>query len=217
MIITSLGAREDINAAVHSWGGIVMHDVINNRFAKKAIEKGADGLIPVAAGAGGHAGTLSPFALMQEIREWFDGPLALSGAIATGGSWPPRRWAPTSPISAAPSSPPRKPARRGYKQASSKAAAEGHRLFQPVHRRARQLPAPSIVKAGLDPDNLPKAILRQDELRQRRQHRSQGVEGHLGLGPGHRRGQGWNRWPTGLTDWKRNTTRPAPNWPPRRG
>jgi nitronate monooxygenase len=86
IIITSLGAREDVNQAVHGWGGIVLHDVINNTFARKAIEKGADGLIPVAAGAGGHAGTKSPFALVQEIREWFDGPLALSGAIATGGA-----------------------------------------------------------------------------------------------------------------------------------
>ncbi|MEM8919454.1 MAG: nitronate monooxygenase family protein [Pseudomonadota bacterium] len=86
IIITSLGAIEDLNKAVHSWGGITLHDIINNRFANKAIEKGADGLIPVAAGAGGHAGTLSPFALMQEIREWFDGPIALSGAIGSGAS-----------------------------------------------------------------------------------------------------------------------------------
>ncbi|MEB3415062.1 nitronate monooxygenase family protein [Alteriqipengyuania sp. WL0013] len=86
MVITSLGAREEIFEAVRGWGGITMHDVINNRFARKAIEKGADGLIPVAAGAGGHAGTQSPFALMQEIREWFDGPVALSGSIANGRS-----------------------------------------------------------------------------------------------------------------------------------
>ncbi|MGM9488425.1 NAD(P)H-dependent flavin oxidoreductase [Ideonella sp. YS5] len=85
IIITSLGARTDVNDAVHSWGGVVLHDVINNSFARKAIEKGADGLIAVAAGAGGHAGTKSPFALIQEIREWFDGPLALSGAMSTGG------------------------------------------------------------------------------------------------------------------------------------
>lgn len=84
MVITSLGARVDVNQAVHSWGGVVLHDVINNSFAKKAIEKGADGLIAVAAGAGGHAGVKSPFALIQEIRQWFDGPLALSGSIATG-------------------------------------------------------------------------------------------------------------------------------------
>src|SRR5690606_22051041 len=86
LIITSLGARTDVNDAVHSYGGIVMHDVINNKFARKAVEKGADGLIAVAAGAGGHAGTTSPFALIQEIREWFDGPLALSGSIANGGA-----------------------------------------------------------------------------------------------------------------------------------
>ncbi|MBS0502563.1 MAG: nitronate monooxygenase [Proteobacteria bacterium] len=86
IVITSLGAREDLNHAVHSWGGITLHDVINDRFARKAIEKGADGLIPVAAGAGGHAGTISPFALVSEIREWFDGPVALSGAIANGHS-----------------------------------------------------------------------------------------------------------------------------------
>ncbi|WP_394787992.1 NAD(P)H-dependent flavin oxidoreductase, partial [Rhodoferax sp.] len=84
--ITSLGAREDINAAAHSYGGVVLHDIINNRFAHKAIEKGADGLVAVAAGAGGHAGVKSPFALIQEIRQWFDGPIALSGAIATGGA-----------------------------------------------------------------------------------------------------------------------------------
>ena len=86
IVITSLGARTEINDAAHSYGGVVLHDVINNAFARKAIEKGADGLIAVAAGAGGHAGVKSPFALIQEIREWFDGPLALSGAIATGGA-----------------------------------------------------------------------------------------------------------------------------------
>ena len=84
IVITSLGARADLNRAVQAWGGITMHDVIDNRFARKAVEKGADGLIAVASGAGGHAGTQSPFALVQEIRQWFDGPLALSGAIATG-------------------------------------------------------------------------------------------------------------------------------------
>jgi nitronate monooxygenase len=84
IIITSLGARADVNEAVHSYGGVVMHDIINDKFARKAIEKGADGLVAVAAGAGGHAGTTSPFALIQEIREWFDGPLALSGSIANG-------------------------------------------------------------------------------------------------------------------------------------
>jgi nitronate monooxygenase len=86
IVITSLGARTDVNDAVHGWGGVVLHDVINNTFAKKAVEKGADGLIAVAAGAGGHAGIKSPFALVQEIRDWFDGPIALSGAISTGGA-----------------------------------------------------------------------------------------------------------------------------------
>jgi len=86
IVITSLGARSDVNQAVHGWGGVVMHDIINNAFAHKAIEKGADGLIAVAAGAGGHAGVKSPFALIQEIRQWFDGPLALSGSIASGGA-----------------------------------------------------------------------------------------------------------------------------------
>ncbi|EID80824.1 MULTISPECIES: NAD(P)H-dependent flavin oxidoreductase [Rhodococcus] len=86
IVITSLGARADVNEAIHSYGGIVLHDVINNTFARKAVEKGADGLIAVAAGAGGHAGTLSPFALIQEIREWFDGPVLLSGSIAHGRS-----------------------------------------------------------------------------------------------------------------------------------
>ena len=86
IVITSLGAREDLNTTVHQWGGITLHDIINERFARKAIEKGADGLIAVAAGAGGHAGTQSPFALVQEIRQWFGGPLALSGAIAQGGA-----------------------------------------------------------------------------------------------------------------------------------
>src|SRR3546814_444716 len=84
--ITSLGAREELNQAVHDWGGITLHDVIDDRFARKAVEKGADGLIPVATGAGGHAGTQSPFALVQEIRSWFDGPVVLSGAIAHGRS-----------------------------------------------------------------------------------------------------------------------------------
>jgi nitronate monooxygenase len=86
IVITSLGARVELNDAVHGWGGITLHDVIDDRFARKAIEKGADGIIAVAAGAGGHAGRWSPFALIQEIRAWFDGPLILSGAIANGGS-----------------------------------------------------------------------------------------------------------------------------------
>ena len=112
LVITSLGARPELNQAVHGWGGLVMHDIINNRFAHKAIEKGADGLIAVAAGAGGHAGVTSPFALVQEIRQWFQGPLALSGSIATGGRcWRPGPWGPIWPTWAAPSSRRTKPAR----------------------------------------------------------------------------------------------------------
>jgi nitronate monooxygenase len=86
IVITSLGARVELNEAVHAWGGITLHDVIDDRFARKAVDKGADGIIAVAAGAGGHAGRWSPFALLQEIRRWFDGPLVLSGAIANGGA-----------------------------------------------------------------------------------------------------------------------------------
>jgi len=112
MMITSLGAREELNQAAHGWGGIVFHDVINQKFAHKAIEKGADGLILVSAGAGGHAGEISPFAFVAETRQWFDGPIALSGAIATAAPSALRGCsAPTSPISAPLSSPPRKPMR----------------------------------------------------------------------------------------------------------
>lgn len=158
-VITSLGAREDLNAAVHSWGGIVMHDVIDDRFARKAIEKGADGLIPVAAGAGGHAGSLSPFALMQEIRAWFDGPVALSGAIACGRSilaaqalgadfaYIGSPWIATTEANAV----------EAYKQA----IVDGHaadivysNYFTGVHGNYLR---PSIAAAGLDPDHLPEA------------------------------------------------------------
>lgn len=156
LIITSLGANPEVNAAVHNWGGIVLHDVIDDRFARKAIDKGADGLIAVAAGAGGHAGVQSPFALMQEIRAWFDGPLALSGAIACGASilaaqamgadfaYIGTPWIATEEANAP----------DGYKQA----IVEGHAadivysdLFTGVHGNYLR---PSIAAAGLDPDNL---------------------------------------------------------------
>ncbi|BEV00886.1 NAD(P)H-dependent flavin oxidoreductase [Novosphingobium olei] len=159
MLITSLGAREEVYSAAHRWGGIVLHDVIDDRFAHKAIEKGADGLIPVAAGAGGHAGTLSPFALMQEIRSWFDGPVALSGSIAHGRSilaaqalgadfaYIGSAWIATEEARAP----------EGYKNA----IVEGHaddivysNLFTGVHGNYLR---PSIVAAGLDPDNLPQS------------------------------------------------------------
>ncbi len=157
MVITSLGAREDVNQAVHQWGGIVLHDVINDRFARKAVEKGADGLIPVAAGAGGHAGALSPFALMQEIREWFGGLIALSGSIACGRSilaaqamgadfaYMGSPWIATEEANAV----------QGYKDAIVSGRAEDivySNLFTGVHGNYLR---PSIVAAGLDPDNLP--------------------------------------------------------------
>lgn len=156
--ITSLGAREDLNQAVHAWGGITLHDVIDDRFARKAIEKGADGLIPVAAGAGGHAGTTSPFALMQEIREWFDGPVALSGSIAHGQSILSAQamGADFAYIGSAFIATKEANAVEGYKENIVEAKASDivySDLFTGVHGNyLRQ----SIVKAGMDPDNLPK-------------------------------------------------------------
>ncbi|HET8612600.1 MAG TPA: nitronate monooxygenase family protein [Sphingomonas sp.] len=159
IVITSLGAREDVNAAVKGWGGITLHDVIDDRFARKAIEKGASGLIAVAAGAGGHAGRLSPFALVQEIREWFEGPLALSGAIATGRAvlaaqamgadlaYIGSPFIATHEAAAAPA----------YKQAIVEGRAADilyTDLFTGVHGNYLRS---SITAAGLDPDNLPKS------------------------------------------------------------
>ena len=143
IVITSLGARTDINDAVHSYGGIVLHDVINDRFARKAIEKGADGLIAVAAGAGGHAGTQSPFALVQEIRSWFDGPLLLSGAIAHGRSVLAAQaaGADLAYVGSAFLATTEANNQAEYKQMIVDSTAVRHRLQQPVHRRARQLPA----------------------------------------------------------------------------
>ncbi len=157
IIITSLGARVDVNAAIHSYGGIVLHDIINDRFARKAIEKGADGLIAVAAGAGGHAGTISPFALIQEIRQWFSGPLALSGSIATGGAvlaaeamgadfgYIGSAFIATTEARAVPE----------YKQMIVDSSASDivySSLFTGVHGNYL---APSIAKAGMDPAHLP--------------------------------------------------------------
>jgi len=158
MVITSLGAIEDLNKAVHNWGGIVLHDVINDRFARKAIEKGADGLIPVAAGAGGHAGTLSPFALMQEIRQWFDGPVALSGSIASGRSILAAQatGADFAYIGSAFIATEEANADQAYKQGIVDGTASDivySDLFTGVSGNyLRQ----SIVNAGMDPDNLPK-------------------------------------------------------------
>jgi nitronate monooxygenase len=158
VIITSLGAREDVNAAIHSYGGIVLHDVINNRFAKKAIEKGADGIIAVAAGAGGHAGTLSPFALVSEIREWFDGPLAVSGAIGNGAAvlGAEAMGGDFGYIGSAFIATTEARADERYKQAIVDGQASDivySDLFTGVSGNYLR---PSIVAAGLDPDNLPK-------------------------------------------------------------
>lgn len=155
--ITSLGAREDVNRSVHAYGGIVLHDVIDNRFARKAVEKGADGLIAVATGAGGHAGTLSPFALVHEIREWFDGPLLLSGAIGNGNAILAAQaaGADLAYIGSAFIATTEANADEGYKQmitSSSAADIVYSDLFTGVHGNyLRQ----SIVNAGLDPDALP--------------------------------------------------------------
>jgi len=159
IIITSLGAREDVNQAVHAWGGIVLHDIINNKFAHKAIEKGADGLIAVAAGAGGHAGTKSPFALIQEIRQWFDGPLALSGSIASGGAILAAQamGADFAYIGSAFIATHEARAQDAYKQAIVDSNSDDivySNLFTGVHGNYL---APSIRAAGMDPDNLPES------------------------------------------------------------
>jgi nitronate monooxygenase len=158
LIITSLGAREELNTAVHSWGGITLHDVINDRFARKAIEKGADGLIPVAAGAGGHAGVTSPFALIREIREWFDGPVALSGSIGHGASilGAQAMGADLGYMGSAFIATKEANAVQGYKQGIVDGQASDivySDLFTGVHGNYL---APSIRAAGMDPDNLAK-------------------------------------------------------------
>ena len=159
IIITSLGAREDVNQAVHAWGGIVLHDIINNKFAHKAIEKGADGLIAVAAGAGGHAGVKSPFALIQEIRQWFDGPVALSGSIASGDAVLAAQamGADFAYIGSAFIATHEARASDAYKQAIVDSNSDDivySNLFTGVHGNYL---APSIRAAGMDPDNLPES------------------------------------------------------------
>ena len=160
--ITSLGAREELNQAVHGWGGITLHDVIDDRFARKAIEKGADGMIAVAAGAGGHAGRLSPFALVQEIRQWFDGPLALSGSISTGGAVLAAQamGADFAYIGTAFIATEEARASDAYKQAIVDGSSDDivySNLFTGVHGNYL---APSIVAAGMDPTNLPQGDLK---------------------------------------------------------
>ena len=156
IVITSLGARIELNDAVHGWGGITLHDVIDDRFARKAIEKGADGLIAVAAGAGGHAGRWSPFALVHEIRKWFDGPLILSGAIATGDAVLAAQAMGAdlayigSPFIATPEANSSEEYKEGIVAASA-ADIVYTDLFTGVHGNYLRA---SIVNAGLDPDNL---------------------------------------------------------------
>jgi nitronate monooxygenase len=157
IIITSLGAREDVNAAAHSYGGVVLHDIINNKHAHKAIEKGADGLIAVAAGAGGHAGVKSPFALIQEIRQWFDGPLVLSGAIATGDAVLAAQamGADFAYIGSAFIATDEARAVLDYKNCIVESDSDDivySNLFTGVHGNYL---APSIRAAGMDPENLP--------------------------------------------------------------
>ena len=159
VVITSLGARPEVYDAVHSYGGIVLHDIINNFFAKKAIEKGADGLIAVAAGAGGHAGTLSPFALIQEIREWFDGPLALSGSISTGqavlsaiAGGADFGYIGSPFIATAEAN-----ADEEYKKAITKYYAEDIVYTDLVTGVKGNYLKPSLAAAGFDPDNLPES------------------------------------------------------------
>ena len=159
LVITSLGARTDVNEAIHAYGGVVLHDIINNAFAHKAIEKGADGLIAVAAGAGGHAGVKSPFALIQEIRQWFDGPVALSGSIATGGAVLAAQamGADFAYIGSAFIATEEARASDAYKQAIVDGDSDDvvySNLFTGVHGNYL---APSIVAAGLDPANLPQS------------------------------------------------------------
>ena len=159
IIITSLGAREDVNEAIHSYGGIVFHDVINDKFSRKAIDKGADGLIAVAAGAGGHAGTLSPFAMIQEIRQWFDGPVALSGAIATGDAVLAAQamGADLGYIGSAFIATTEARADQRYKEMIVASRADDivySNLFTGVHGNYLK---PSIIAAGMNPDALPES------------------------------------------------------------
>ncbi|MGO7181453.1 NAD(P)H-dependent flavin oxidoreductase [Rhizobium brockwellii] len=168
IVISSLGAVPEVNAAVHSYGGIVLHDIINNRHAHSAIRKGADGLIAVAAGAGGHAGTLSPFALVQEIREWFDGPLLLAGAIATGGAIlaAEAMGADMAYIGSPFIATEEARAADAYKQAIVEGAASDivySNYFTGVHGNYLK---PSIVAAGMDPDNLPLADVSKMDFEQ---------------------------------------------------
>ena len=170
ILITSLGARPELNEAAHSYGGIVLHDVINNAFAHKAIEKGADGLIAVAAGAGGHAGTISPFALIQEIRAWFAGPLALSGAIANGGAILAAQamGADLAYIGSAFIATIESNATTEYKQMIVDSGASDILYTNAITGVHGNYLKPSLVRAGLDPEHMP-----------------QGDQGKMNFGEGH--------------------------------
>ncbi len=192
IIITSLRPPIEIVEAAHSYGGVVFHDVINVKHARKAAEKGVDGLILVCAGAGGHAGTLSPFALVREVKQWFKGTILLSGAIADGWgiasalalgadlAYIGTRFIATAEANADPA----------YKQALVDARRERHRLFQPVHRRARQLSRPLDRRRRARSRQSARSRQVEDELRLRRQHEDEGLARHLGLRPGHRPDRG---------------------------
>ena len=192
IIITSLRPPIEIVEAAHSYGGVVFHDVINVKHARKAAEHGVDGLILVCAGAGGHAGTLSPFALLREVKQWFKGTVLLSGAISDGWgiasalalgadmAYMGTRFIATAEANADPA----------YKAALVEHAAERYRLLQPVHRRARQLSRPLDRRRGARSRQSAAKRQVEDEFRLRRQHQGQGVARHLGLRPGHRPDRG---------------------------
>ena len=217
MIISSLGAREELNQAVHRWGGIVFHDVINQKFAHKAIEKGADGLILVAAGAGGHAGTISPFPFVAETRQWFDGPIALSGTIANGRAIRAARilGADFAYIGSAFIATSEANAVESYKDMITRSGAEDivySNLFTGVHGNYLK---PSIVAAGMDPGKSADVRSIQDELWHRclrRAGQAEGLEGNLGLGPGrrqHRQGRARLRADRALQEGVRRSRRSA--------
>jgi len=200
MVITSLGAREELNQAVHGWGGITFHDVINQKFAHKAIEKGADGLVLVAAGAGGHAGALSPFAFVAETRQWFDGPIALSGAIGHGSAIRAARvlGADFAYIGSA---------FIATQEANAQTPTTddrvidggGHRLFESLHRRARQLPQAVDRRRRHGPGQSAGVRSLEDELCDGRQRRARQAEGNgrrSGAAPGIGSVSGSCRWPS---------------------
>ena len=212
--ITSLGAREELNQAVHGWGGITLHDIIDDRFARKAIEKGADGLIAVAAGAGGHAGRLSPFAMVQEIRQWFDGPLALSGSIATGDAVLAAQAMGAdfgyigSPFIATDEANADDGYKDGHRRRARAADIVYSNLFTGVHGNyLRQ----SIAAAGLDPDNLPEGDFKTMNFgsgneggRRPRRGATSGARARASA-----RSTGSRASPTGSIGWSANITPPG--------